>query len=38
MAGELVGLPKDADDWFPDPYWLIYAAAFVVILVIVIGG
>lgn len=31
-------LMRAANGWFPDPYWLIYAAAFVVILAIVIGG
>ena len=25
-------------NWFPDPYWLIYAVAFLVILTIIIGG
>lgn len=38
MAGELVGLPQAANDWFPDPYWLIYAVSFLVILTIIIGG
>lgn len=27
-----------ANDWFPDPYWLIYAVSFLVILTIIIGG